>query len=147
MFKYKSNDVGVTASGCDGLDHDIGVETLTEARTLVLADSGKTFLLSLAGGFAVTLPAPIRGFRAKFITGVIPTTAYTITATGAIVHGGINELEVDTGDDGPIASGSTTLTLVASALGTVGDWVEYLGDGARWLITGQTKLDGAVTFS
>lgn len=123
------------------------IETVVAARTLTAADSGKTFVLSLAGGFTVTLPAVARGLYFKFITGVIPTTAYIITAATAVVNGGINELEVDTGDDGPIATDSTSLTFVASSLGTVGDWVEYVSDGTKWYITGQTKLDGAVTFS
>lgn len=142
-WKYNSNEKDVL--GPVNINTDVVV--LTAARTVLASESGTTFILSLAGGFTVTLPSPQIGLRYRFITGIIPTTAYIITATGAIVHGGINELEVDTGDDGPVASGSTSLTLVASALGTVGDWVEYICDGSRWLITGQTKLDGAVTFS
>jgi len=123
------------------------IETVVAARTLTAADSGKTFVLSLAGGFTITLPGVARGLHFKFITGIIPTTAYIITAATAVVNGGINELEVDTHDDGPVASDSTSLTFVASSLGTVGDWVEYISDGTKWYITGQTKLDGAVTFS
>lgn len=142
-WKYRQNEKDVLGPVDAGTD----VITLTAARTVLASETGTTFILSLAGGFTVTLPPPSLGLRYKFITGVIPTTAYVITATGAIVHGGINELEVDTGDDGPYATGSTSLTLVASALGTIGDWVEYVSDGAKWYITGQTKLDGAVTFS
>ena len=126
---------------------NLQVVTLVTTKTVTAAESGSTFILSLAGGFTVTLPAVALGLRYKFITGVIPTTAYIITAASAVVNGGINELEVDTSDDGPVASDSTSLTLVASSLGTVGDWVEYVSDGVKWYITGQTKLDGAVTFS
>jgi hypothetical protein len=128
-------------------DLNLSVVSLITTKTVTEAESGTTFVLNLAAGFTVTLPAPALGLRYKFVTGIIPTTAYIITATGAIVHGGINELEVDTGDDGPYATGSTSLTLVASSLGTIGDWVEYVSDGVKWYITGQTKLDGAVTFS
>ena len=33
------------------------VDTLIAAYTVIASDSGKTFMLDLAGGFAVTLPA------------------------------------------------------------------------------------------
>ncbi len=142
-WKYNSNERDLQGDR----DLNLKVVTLTAARTVLASESGHTFILSLAGGFTVTLPAVALGLRYKFITGVIPTTAYVITAASAVVNGGINELEVDTGDDGPYATDATSTTFVASALGTVGDWVEYVSDGVKWYITGQTKLDGAITFS
>lgn len=142
-FKYRQDEKDLLGDR----NLNLQVVTLTAAKTVTAAESGSTFILSLAGGFTVTLPAVALGLRYKFITGVIPTTAYIITAASAVVNGGINELEVDTGDDGPYATDSTSLTFVASSLGTVGDWVEYVSDGVKWYITGQTKLDGAVTFS
>jgi hypothetical protein len=62
---------------------------LTSATTLVAADSGKTFLLNLATGFTVTLPANSTvGFNARFIVGIAPTTAYIIAAATADTIGG-----------------------------------------------------------
>lgn len=59
-------------------------ETIAAARTLVMADSGKTFVLALAGGFTVTLPANTEvGFKCRFVVGVAPTTAYIIAAATA----------------------------------------------------------------
>jgi len=143
MWKYNSAEKDLLGDR----NLNLQIVSLVAAKTVTAAESGSTFVLNLAGGFTVTLPAPALGLRYKFITGIIPTTAYIITATGAIVYGGINELEVDNGDDGPYATGSTSLTLVASALGAIGDWVTYESDGVHWFISGQTKLDGAVTFS
>lgn len=143
MWKYNSAEKDLLGDR----NLNLSIVPVTAAKTVTAAESGSTFVLSLAGGFTVTLPAVALGLRYKFIVGVIPTTAYIITAASAVVNGGINELEVDTGDDGPYATDSTSLTFVASSLGTVGDWVEYVSDGVKWYITGQTKLDGAVTFS
>lgn len=124
------------------------VETLTAAKTLVAADSGTTYFLGLAGGFTVTLPAPTAGMTFKFIVSVAPTTAYVITTNGGsdIMIGGINELEVDTADDGPYDADADTLNFVAS-VAVVGDWVEMISDGTSWYFTGQTNADGGVTTS
>lgn len=59
-------------------------EVISAARTLTADDSGKTFILALAGGFTVTLPANTTvGFRCRFRVGVNPTTAYIIAAATA----------------------------------------------------------------
>lgn len=72
--------------GVGGLN---SITPLTSATTLVAADSGKTFLLNLATGFTVTLPANATvGFRAVFIVGIAPTTAYIISAATADTIGG-----------------------------------------------------------
>lgn len=124
------------------------VETLIAARALTADDNGKTFLLGLAGGFPVTLPAPAAGMRFKFIVSVAPTTAYVITTNGGdnIMIGGVNELEVDTADDGPYSANADTLNFVAS-VAVVGDFVEMFSDGTSWYFNGQTNADGGITLS
>lgn len=65
------------------------ITSLITTTTLVAADSGKTFLLNLVGGFTVTLPTNTTvGFRARFIVGIAPTTAYIIAAATADTIGG-----------------------------------------------------------
>ena len=59
----------------------VPTETLAAAKTLVAKDSGKTFMLNLAGGFTVTLPtlkAAGNGFAVRFIVKTNPTTAYIV---------------------------------------------------------------------
>ena len=89
------------------------VETITEARTLVSADNGKTFILNAAGGAAVTLPAvTTTGFSCKFILGAIfATTDWVITsAEGDNLEGALmvasTVVDVDAAD---------TITMDASA--------------------------------
>lgn len=120
--------------------------TLDEARTLTAADSGSTVYLALAGGFTVTLPAPAAGLKFKFVVKVAPTTAYVITTdSGAdILIGGVNELEVDTSDDGPYDDNADTINFVASTA-VVGDFIEMESDGTSWYFSGQTNADGGVT--
>ena len=123
------------------------VEDLTEASTLTQADSGKVFMLNSATEFATTLPAPASGLHYKFICKAAPASAsYTIVTNGSanIFIGGINELEVDTGDDGPYDADGDTITFV-DAVAVVGDWVEMISDGTSWYITGQANADGGIT--
>ena len=124
------------------------VETVAAANTILAAESPKIFYLNLAGGFTSTLPAPAAGLYFKFIVKTAPTTAYVITTNAGadIMIGGINELEVDTNDDGPYDNNADTLNFVAS-VAVVGDWVEFVSDGTSWYFTGQTNADGGVTTS
>ena len=125
------------------------VEDLGAARTLLAKDSGKTFFLALAGGLAVTLPTPAAGLRFKFIVKTAPSGGdYTVVAaSGAdIIIGGISELEVDTGDDGPYDNNADTITL-NDGVAVVGDYVELISDGTSWYLNGQTNADGGITLS
>lgn len=122
--------------------------TLTAASTLTSADDGKIFFLGAAGGFTTTLPAPYVGGRLRFVVKVAPTTAYIIVSGSSanILRGGVNELEVDTGDDGPYQNAGDTFTFVAN-VAVVGDFVEFVSDGTYWYLHGQTNADGGSTLT
>jgi hypothetical protein len=125
------------------------VEDLTEASTLTVAQSGKTLFLNSATEFATTLPAPAAGLRYRFVVKAAPSgAAYTIltNASANILIGGISELEVDTGDDGPYGSAADTITF-ADGVAAVGDWVSLESDGTSWYLTGQARLDGGITLT
>lgn len=129
-------------------------ETLTAAKSLDAdVDGGKTFFLSAAAGFTVKLPSIASagaGWWCKFVVKTdVTSNGYIITElttadTNKIVTNGINELEVDTGDDGPSNTGHTTVTL-ADNIAIQGDTLEFLCDGTNWYCKGQTKADGGVT--
>ena len=126
------------------------IEVLTAARVVANADSGTTFICSGGAGKAITLPAVAdvtAGWNCKFIVGqAFATTDWIITATAAIMVGGINELEVDTSDDGPSTVAGTTINIELGAE-TIGDFVEFVCDGTKFYINGQTKLDGGMTLA
>ena len=130
----------------------IPTEVIGSAKTLTEADSGKTFILTTSGtdGAAITLPTAKlmgNGFNFRCIIGAtFATTAWTVVATAAIMKGGVNELETDTGSDGPSTTGGTTMTIVATTE-QVGDWYDFICDGTSLFINGQNALDGGVTFA
>ena len=123
------------------------MHSLTAAYTILASDSGKTFVLDASAGVALTLPSAAdmgEGWNCRFIVGTaFDTSNYQLTATAAVMKGGINELEVDTSDDGPSTVGGTTIDWVHS-LETVGDYVDLVCDGTTIFFRGQSKLDGGI---
>jgi hypothetical protein len=102
---------------------------------LTAADSGKTFFLALAGGFAVTLPAPAVGLKFEFLVQIAPTGDYTIVTAGApaqILAGLV--IGSDGGDgDSELAFTATTITFVAAGgASTIGDGATLWSDGTSW---------------
>jgi hypothetical protein len=105
--------------------------------------------------FTTTLPSAAdagAGWNCKFIVKAAPSgAAYVVTEktaddTNIIITNGINELEVDTDDDGPSNTGHTTITF-ADGVAIAGDYVELLCDGTNYYATGQTKADGGITLA
>ena len=114
--------------------------TLSSASTLSADDSGKTFLLALAGGFTTTLPAAAEGVTYRFIVSVAPTTAYIIVTDSSanVIHGQVATSE-DAAGDVACAAASDTVTFVASKA-IIGDWVELTSDGTNWYISGMCDV-------
>ena len=123
----------------------VPIETLTAARVVVNADSGTTFICSGAAGKAITLPAVAdvtAGWNCRFIVGqAFATTDWIITATAAIMVGGVNEL---TDSVGPSTIAGTTINIELGAE-TIGDYIDFVCDGTKMYFRAQTKLDGGMT--
>lgn len=125
------DDTTVFAVGPLGsLLYRANTHSLAAAYTLTAADSGKIFLLTIATGVALTLPAPVDGLYYKFYVTIAPTTLWTIVADAAVIQGGA------TGAGGDIpAVNETTITVATDA--DPGDWVGLLSDGTSWFLTGR----------
>jgi hypothetical protein len=110
------------------------------------AHSGTEIFLNRAGGIAFTLPVPDAGLRYRFIIGTAPTSDCTIASNGGadIIVLGVNELEVDTGDDGPYDDNADLVSFKAN-VAVVGDFLDLYCDGTKWYGRGQTNADGGVT--
>ena len=123
----------------------VPIETLTAARVVVNADSGTTFICSGGAGKAITLPAVAdvtAGWNCRFIVGqAFATTDWIITATAAIMVGGVNEL---TDSVGPSTIAGTTINIELGAE-TIGDYIDFVCDGTKMYFRAQTKLDGGMT--
>lgn len=122
------------------------ISVTTAAVTLTKYDFGSDVVLNRAAGSAITLPLPSAGAEFHFVVGIAPTTAYTIATNGSanIIAGGINELEVDTSDDGPYSAVGDLITFVAN-IAAIGDYFDLRSDGTKWFLRGQTNLDGGIT--
>ena len=133
--------------------HKLKVKELSAASSLSETDSGSIFLLNSATEFATTLPSVADagiGWYCKFVVKAAPSSAsYTIVEkaaddTDVIICNGINELEVDTSDDGVFSAGCTTITF-ADGVAIKGDFIDIWCDGTNYYVSGQTKADGGVT--
>lgn len=128
-------------------------ETVTATNSIAATECGTTYFLASATEFASTLPAistVSAGCYFKFVIAAAPSGAsYTIITGNSLENvliGGINELEVDTTNDGPYNAAGDTITS-ADGLGAVGDWVSMISDGTSYYITGQANLDGGLEIS
>jgi hypothetical protein len=127
-------------------------ETATTTDTITAAECGKTFFINQADGFTFTLPAVSTvesGCAFRFVVKTQPTTDVVILTGNTdedVLAGGINELEVDTGDDGPYDANADTITFVASTA-VVGDFVYMISDGAFFYVSGQANADGGITIA
>ncbi|MCK5132403.1 MAG: hypothetical protein KAR40_09675 [Candidatus Sabulitectum sp.] len=143
---------GVTTVGgtmaINGLDSLIYPnETTTATDTLTASQCGSTIFLNSATEYLTTLPTPSAGCYFKIVVKAAPASAsYTIAtnASANILIGGVNELEVDTSDDGPYSAVGDLITFV-DGVAVVGDYVEMISDGTSWYLNGQTNADGGVT--
>lgn len=137
-YSHFSNIAIGTASGGGGVEvggvaQNFGTVTeLTAATTLTAADSGKTYLLNLTAGFAVTLPAPASGLKFKFILSAAITGDMTV-----VTNGGDNVIQGTIIVNGASVIGSNEDTITfANAAETVGDYIELESDGTNWWIVG-----------
>lgn len=124
-------------------------EDVTATNLITAAESGTVFFLNSATEFVSTLPAPAAGLRYRFIVKAAPASAsYTVVTTSSanIMIGHINEVTVDDGVDGSIATAGDTITFV-DGTAVVGDWAEVISDGTSWYVTGQCSVAGGITIT
>lgn len=123
-------------------------EVVTGANVIAASESGTTYFLNAAAGFASTLPAPAAGLKFRFVIGATPVTStgHTIVTNGGsnLIQGQVNSVPVD--DAGLRADDEDTITFVANQA-LEGDWVELVSDGTNWYVSGQINVVEALTFT
>jgi hypothetical protein len=148
-----------TAATTDGnviriRDHSpitINSGTAVAATRTILASEmdGRTFFFGHATEFAMTLPAPFLGARAKFLCTAAPASAsYTIvTASSAnIIKGSFASAADAGGSMDSETSGGDTITFV-DGQAVAGDWVALECDGTNWFATGIAADEDALTIA
>tara|TARA_R110002074_G_C12044352_1_gene619008 strand:+ start:95 stop:505 length:411 start_codon:yes stop_codon:yes gene_type:complete len=119
------------------------IHHLDAAYVVLPSDSGKIFVLNAAAGAAITLPSVAdmgKGWNCRIITGLaFATTDWIVTATAAIIAGGINELPA--GTVGPYSAAATTITIGFDSEESIGDYIDLVCDGTKIWLSGQSNLD------
>lgn len=138
---------GVTATAAEinmAADSSANVEVVTGANVITAAESGTTYFLNSATGFASTLPAPAAGLRFTFIVTTIPTSGNDTIVT----NGGDNVIEgaADVLSTRVLASNEDSINIVASTA-LIGDRVDVISDGTSWFVTGFSGATGGITFT
>lgn len=123
-------------------------EVVTATNVLTAAESGKTFFLSAAGGFATTLPAAALGLRFTFFVKVAPSGgSYTIVGPSANIHG-VAVSSADAGGSAGATVGTPVLTItLVDGQSTIGDKVVVECDGTSYFATAFIADEDAVTFA
>lgn len=124
------------------------VETLIAARTLTIADHGKTFGLALAGGFDVTLPAlATTNFQCHFVVYISPTTAYTVTgATADKIYGLVLSSSGAAEDTAGVGDPGDVVNFVANTA-LIGDRLTVNCNGTFYLAEGRCAAAGGITIT
>lgn len=119
--------------------------SLTEARTLVHSDSGKTYFLNAAAGYTITLPAPRNGINFEFIVKTANTSGdYTIAATSTLIIGQIITTDQNTSHDPNFVSSGVTNVKLRYGVAKVGDSLKLVSDGTYWYATGFCSIWNAI---
>lgn len=116
-------------------------ETISAAKTLVAADSGKTFWLDADAGVTITLPALENGLNFKFvIADNFATSNWVIdSAEGDNIEGSI----VVNGASVPaVAEDQINFAFGAES---IGDFIELECNGTKWFVSGVGALASSIT--
>jgi hypothetical protein len=127
-----------------------GVEKLITTRVLTLADSGKTFILALAAGFTVTLPAIAgsSGFNARFYVQIAPTGDYNVaSAEGDNMAGQVYESSGGDGDSETAFTADQVTFVAAAGVGKIGDSMDIFSDGVGWYARVWVDTAGGATLN
>lgn len=140
-----ADDAALAALQAEVDAHQLAENVIT-TNVITAAESGKTFILSLATGFVSTLPAPAAGLKFKFVVGIAPSGgAYTIVTNGGANI--INGYAFSVAGAAAIPAVDEDTVTIDDADGDVGDWLEFVSDGADWFVTGVVGQADGVAFS
>lgn len=129
------------------MDDRIRVVSLTASKTLGKNDSGSLFVLNVATGLTVTLPARGRGLFYDFVVGTAVTSnAYIIaTQTADKIRGVVVNSKNDTASKAFVATSSDTMTMNGTTTGgIVGEHFRLVCDNdGVWNIIGHNTASGS----
>jgi len=112
------------------------------AVTLTAASSGRTYTVSAATAYDITLPSAASGLWLKFVVGTagandvdLVQAAATEDFVGTVVNGS---------GGGDTFTGTDTKIIFASSTAVAGDWVELTSNGTVWFVRGNCDATGGI---
>jgi hypothetical protein len=138
---------GLTATAAElnmAGDNSTNAVVITAVKAVSADESGTTFFINNATGFASTLPAPALGLRYTFINKTANTSGnHTVVTTSSanVIAGGLNDMG---GAAGSVLGDGDTISFVANQ-SVAGDTVRVISDGTSWFLTGSTRVAAGVT--
>ncbi|OPY74920.1 MAG: hypothetical protein A4E65_03697 [Syntrophorhabdus sp. PtaU1.Bin153] len=150
ITKWAIGGTAVNATAAEinmAADISANAEVVTATNIITAEESGKTFFLDAAAGFASTLPAPAAGLKFSFIVKTAPTSnGYTIVTNGTTqkVLKGLVVVAADAVGD--VSAGGTTATFVHNQA-LPGDRVDVICDGTIWYMVGYAQVAAGLTIT
>lgn len=140
---------GVTATAAEinmAADNSANVQTITAIKAVSAAESGTTFFINNATGFATTLPAPAAGLRYKFVSKLANTSGNhtVVTTSSANIIAGFAANAAGAAVT-PLGDGDT-ISFVANQ-SVAGDQVEVVSDGTSWFMSGFAQVAAGITLT
>jgi hypothetical protein len=132
------------------------VETLVANKDLESSDSGKTFLLSDAGGFVIKLPNSntiTAGWKCKFITAIAVTgSPYRfglVSGESATILAHSTERSISTSGSSHTSfyAGAATTLDFRNGSNAIGDAAELIFDGTQFIFAANIKTSGGLVGS
>lgn len=124
--------------------HMVATKVVSANTTLTGEDSGKVIFCNGGSAIDITLPAPVAGYRFKFI--VTDVTADVDIVQDADTSDFVGHLE-GLSNISAASSSSTKITFSQSGGAAVGDFCELLCDGTNWYVQGGGAANGGVVFA
>ena len=129
------------------------MHSVTASYQALASDSGKIFMMNVATGCTLTLPAVAdaqEGWNCKVVVGTVTTSNnYIVTEKTAsdtnVIISHMDILEIDSGDDGLHSAGHTTITFEGTP--ALGDHCEIFCDGTKYYAVGLGVSDDFVAIA
>jgi PPE-repeat protein len=118
------------------------VAVIGAATNLTAADTGRTFIVSKAAAYAITLPAAAPGLNYTFISGAVAANLVSIGAASAatIIYGTWRQIS----GVATVSGGTATVNFTATSV--IGDEIRIMSDGMDWYVKGDSGVAGGISF-
>lgn len=124
-------------------DREPKIAVIAAAKTVLAEETGTTFILDAAVGYAITLPALAQGLNFEFIVGAsFDTSDWVISSSEG---DNINGILLVNGASVPAVGEDNVIFELGAE--SVGDYVKFIADegNSQWIVRGVGSLAASMT--